>query len=70
MIPQNITIFLGVHYTILGNQRMLKQQQYFCATTRSLSQYFSFFTGGVNFRLSLVNYFSTSESPHLISRPG
>ena len=24
---QNITIFLGIDYTILGNQRMLKQQQ-------------------------------------------
>ena len=27
MIQQNITIFLGVDYTILENQRMLKQQQ-------------------------------------------
>ena len=27
MIQQNITNFLGVDYTILGNQRMLKQQQ-------------------------------------------
>ena len=27
MIQQNITIFLGVDYTILGNQRMFKQQQ-------------------------------------------
>ena len=27
MIQQNITIFLGVDYTILGNHRMLKQQQ-------------------------------------------
>ena len=27
MIQQNITIFLGVDYTILGNQRMLKQQK-------------------------------------------
>ena len=26
MIQQNITIFLGVDYTILGLQRMLKQQ--------------------------------------------
>ena len=27
MIQQNITIFLGVDYTILENQRVLKQQQ-------------------------------------------
>ena len=27
MIHKNITIFLGEHYTILWNQRMLKQQQ-------------------------------------------
>ena len=27
IIQQNITIFLGVDYAILGNQRMLKQQQ-------------------------------------------
>ena len=27
IIQQNITIFLGVDYTILGNQRMLKQQR-------------------------------------------
>ena len=27
MIQENITIFLGVVYTILGNQRMLEQQQ-------------------------------------------
>ena len=27
MIQQNITIFVGVDYIILGNQRMLKQQQ-------------------------------------------
>ena len=26
-IQQNITIFLGVHYTILGKQKILKQQQ-------------------------------------------
>ena len=33
MIQQNITIFLGVDYTILGNQRMLNQQQYSCSAT-------------------------------------
>ena len=27
LIQQNITIFLGVDYTILRNLRMLKQQQ-------------------------------------------
>ena len=27
MIQQNITIFLEVHYTILGKQKILKQQQ-------------------------------------------
>ena len=27
MIQQNNTIFLGVDYAMLGNQRMLKQQQ-------------------------------------------
>ena len=51
MIQQNITIFLGADYIILGNQRTLKQQQQSCLATRSSSQHFSFFTGGVNFRL-------------------
>ena len=44
----NIVIFLGVDYATLENQR--------CP-----SQHFSFFTGGVNFRLSLVTYFNTSK---------
>ena len=36
------------------------------------SVHFNFFTGGVNFRLSLVTYFSTSKLSHLglVSRPG
>ena len=28
MIQQNITIFLGVDYTIFGNSRILKPQEY------------------------------------------
>ena len=43
MIQQNIPNFLAVDYTILANQRMLKQQQQFCSTTRSPSQHFIFF---------------------------
>ena len=49
MIQQNITIFLGADYTILGNQRILKQQQQSCSTTRCSSQHFSLFTSGENF---------------------
>ena len=56
MIQQNITIFLGVDYTILWNQRLLNQQQYSCSTTISSSQHFSFFTGGVNFLLRCILY--------------
>ena len=38
IIQQNVTIFLGVDYnTILGNQRMLKQQQKSFSTTRVLT---------------------------------
>ena len=33
-------------------------------------RHFSFFTGGVNFRLSLVTYFNTSCISHLVARPG
>ena len=70
MIQQNIIIFLEVDYSILGNQRMLTQQQLYFSTTRSSSQHFSFFTGGVDFRLSLVIYFITKKSSQFASRPG
>ena len=40
---------------------MLKQQQKSCPTTRSSSLNVGFFTGGVNFRFSLMNYFDTCK---------
>ena len=70
MAQQNITIFLGVDYTMLENQRKLKQQQQFFSTIRSSGQHFSFFHGGVNFCLSLVTCFHTSKLSHLATRLG
>ena len=61
VIQQNITILLRVDYIVLGNQSMSKQQKQSFSTTSSSSQHFSFFTGGVNFCLSLVTYFNISK---------
>ena len=56
MIEQNVIIFQGDY------KSKLKVVE---ATTVIL-----FFTGGVNFRLSLMTYFNTTKSYHLADHPG
>ena len=58
MIQQNITIFLGVDYTNLGNQKMLKQRNSKLVQLRDLLANILVSLRGLNSRLSLVTYFS------------